>query len=224
MPPTAATRRLDHEHTPRLHGDRADVVQRLHRAVGPFDPVDAGRAGLATGRFSLGGVTGGAADGSFSAAVVNQGELRSTNGGRLLLIGGAGGVRNDGLIEAPDGQVVLAAGTQVDLVDTATPRLGLQLRAPQGEVLNLGRLSAGSGFIDLQAALVNQQGIVRADSLGTGAGGQVLLDKGLSNRDIAENLQISEHTVKVHLWRLFRRLSVKSRSQASHLARTQGLL
>jgi DNA-binding NarL/FixJ family response regulator len=52
----------------------------------------------------------------------------------------------------------------------------------------------------------------------------ILLDKGLSNRDIAENLQISEHTVKVHLWRLFRRLNVKSRSQASHLARTQGLL
>ncbi|NQW93084.1 MAG: response regulator transcription factor [Polaromonas sp.] len=52
----------------------------------------------------------------------------------------------------------------------------------------------------------------------------VLLDKGQSNRDIAETLQISEHTVKVHLWRLFRRLSVKSRSQASHLARTQGLL
>ena len=52
----------------------------------------------------------------------------------------------------------------------------------------------------------------------------VLLDKGLSNRDIAENLQISEHTVKVHLWRLFRRLNVKSRSQASHLARTRGLL
>lgn len=52
----------------------------------------------------------------------------------------------------------------------------------------------------------------------------VLLDKGQSNRDISETLQISEHTVKVHLWRLFRRLNVKSRSQASHLARTQGLL
>lgn len=52
----------------------------------------------------------------------------------------------------------------------------------------------------------------------------ILLDKGMSNRDIAESLQISEHTVKVHLWRLFRRLNVKSRSQASHLARTQGLL
>ena len=52
----------------------------------------------------------------------------------------------------------------------------------------------------------------------------VMLDRGLSNRDIADELQISEHTVKVHLWRLFRRLNVKSRSQASHLARTQGLL
>lgn len=52
----------------------------------------------------------------------------------------------------------------------------------------------------------------------------VMLDRGMSNRDIANELQISEHTVKVHLWRLFRRLNVKSRSQASHLARTQGLL
>jgi DNA-binding NarL/FixJ family response regulator len=51
-----------------------------------------------------------------------------------------------------------------------------------------------------------------------------MINKGQSNRDIAEELQISEHTVKVHLWRLFRRLNVKSRSQASHLARTQGLL
>lgn len=52
----------------------------------------------------------------------------------------------------------------------------------------------------------------------------VMLDRGLSNRDIAEQLQISEHTVKVHLWRLFRRLNVKSRSQASHLARTARLV
>ena len=52
----------------------------------------------------------------------------------------------------------------------------------------------------------------------------VMIDKGLSNRDIALSLEISEHTVKVHLWRLFKRLNVKSRSQASHLARTHGLL
>ena len=51
-----------------------------------------------------------------------------------------------------------------------------------------------------------------------------LLDDGLSNRDIAEQLGISEHTVKVHLWRLFRRLDVKSRTQATHWARTHGVV
>lgn len=51
-----------------------------------------------------------------------------------------------------------------------------------------------------------------------------LLDLGLSNRDIADKLGISEHTVKVHLWRLFRRLDVKSRTQATHWARSQGLI
>jgi len=51
-----------------------------------------------------------------------------------------------------------------------------------------------------------------------------MLDRGLSNRDIATELDISEHTVKVHLWRLFRRLGVKSRTQALHHARNHGLL
>jgi DNA-binding NarL/FixJ family response regulator len=52
----------------------------------------------------------------------------------------------------------------------------------------------------------------------------LMLDQGLSNRNIADHLQISEHTVKVHLWRLFRRINVKSRTQAVHHARTHGLL
>ncbi len=51
-----------------------------------------------------------------------------------------------------------------------------------------------------------------------------LLDRGLSNRDLAEHMEISEHTVKVHLWRLFRRIDVKNRSQAVHWARSRGLI
>jgi DNA-binding NarL/FixJ family response regulator len=51
-----------------------------------------------------------------------------------------------------------------------------------------------------------------------------MLDRGMSNREIADELGISEHTVKVHLWRLFRRLGVKSRTQTLHYARTHGLL
>jgi DNA-binding NarL/FixJ family response regulator len=51
-----------------------------------------------------------------------------------------------------------------------------------------------------------------------------LLDRGLSNRELADHLQISEHTVKVHLWRLFRRLEVKSRAQAVSWARSRGVI
>ena len=52
----------------------------------------------------------------------------------------------------------------------------------------------------------------------------LMLDQGLSNKDIADKLNISEHTVKVHFWRLFRRLGVNSRTQALHFARTNGWL
>ena len=92
--------------------------------------------------------------------------------------------------------------------------------------------SAGSG--ELAAAL---RGLLQADAESDEpapvASGKLskrqtqliaMLDRGLSNRDIATALEISEHTVKVHLWRLFRRLGVKSRTQALHHARAHGLL
>ena len=51
-----------------------------------------------------------------------------------------------------------------------------------------------------------------------------MLDYGFSNREIATELGLSEHTVKVHLLRLFRRLNANSRTQALHVARLNGLL
>lgn len=51
-----------------------------------------------------------------------------------------------------------------------------------------------------------------------------LMNEGLSNREIGNRLSISEHTVKVHAWRLFRRLNVRSRSQATLMGRTMGWL
>ena len=105
--------------------------------------------------------------------VTNRGELRSAFGGQVALIGSS--VRNDGLIEAPGGQVMLAAGAQVEVVDTGVPHLAVRVRSPEGIATNLGQVIAPGGRIDVHAAAVNQSGIVRADSLEQGPGGSVLL-------------------------------------------------
>uniref|UniRef100_UPI00117DC207 two-partner secretion domain-containing protein n=1 Tax=Pelomonas sp. KK5 TaxID=1855730 RepID=UPI00117DC207 len=105
--------------------------------------------------------------------VLNQGEIRSAAGGQVLLLAGAGGVRNEGLIDTAGGQIVLAAGASIELLDTAAPRLTVHVTAPAGEALNLGSIAGGR--IDVQAASVNQLGVVRADALGVGPGGEIVL-------------------------------------------------
>ncbi len=45
-----------------------------------------------------------------------------------------------------------------------------------------------------------------------------LMAKGLSNREIAEELNLSEGTVKVHATSIFKRLSVRNRTEATLLA------
>ncbi len=47
---------------------------------------------------------------------------------------------------------------------------------------------------------------------------------GLSNREIAERLCVSENTVKTHAARLFDKLSAKRRTQAIQLAKEAGLI
>jgi DNA-binding CsgD family transcriptional regulator len=47
---------------------------------------------------------------------------------------------------------------------------------------------------------------------------------GLSNREIAEKLFVSENTVKTHSSRLFEKLSAKGRTQAVQIAKEAGLL
>jgi len=126
------------------------------------------------GRYAFnrtGGVATGATNGS--AEIVNQGELRSSLGGYVMLVGSR--VRNEGLIEAPGGRIVLAAGRSVELIDTGSPNLSVKVTAPQGSALNLGTLAAAGGRIDIHAAVVNQQGLIRASSLDMGAGGEIVL-------------------------------------------------
>lgn len=52
----------------------------------------------------------------------------------------------------------------------------------------------------------------------------VLVDAGLSNDDIAKKLDISAHTVKVHLWRFYKKIGISSRTQLSKFARDKGYI
>ena len=51
-----------------------------------------------------------------------------------------------------------------------------------------------------------------------------LIAGGLSNREIAEKLFVSENTVKTHSSRLFDKLSAKRRTQAVQLGKESGLI
>jgi filamentous hemagglutinin family protein len=108
------------------------------------------------------------------AQVINHSKLTTSFGGRVWLVGGS--VRNEGVIETPGGQVVLAAGQSIELVDSGMPNVTVRMSAPQNEVLNLGSLLAPSGgSIDVHGAIVNQSGIVRADSVDSGSAGRIIL-------------------------------------------------
>ncbi|KPF47910.1 hypothetical protein IP87_09350 [beta proteobacterium AAP121] len=122
----------------------------------------------------------------FSAAagdagvVRNEGALQTTFGGQVVLLGSR--VENTGSVVAPGGSVALAAGRSVELVDTGLPHLAVKVELPASadaaggsEVLNLGRLVTDGGRVDLYAGIVNQQGLVQADTLGTDAQGRVTL-------------------------------------------------
>lgn len=146
-------------------GARIDVAGLVASTLSlPDADFLAGRA-----RFSL--APGADAD----ARLVNQGEIRTASGGRVALLSGPGGAENSGLVEAAGGQVLLAAGREIELVDTHAPNLALRVAAPAGQALNLGQVLAPGGRIDVQAAIVNQQGVLRADALAAGPAGTVEL-------------------------------------------------
>jgi DNA-binding NarL/FixJ family response regulator len=50
------------------------------------------------------------------------------------------------------------------------------------------------------------------------------LASGLSNREVAESLCLSRHTVKQHASAVYRKLGAKNRAQAASFAQKLGLL
>ena len=98
------------------------------------------------------------------AHIVNYGQINAGPGSSIFLI--ADQVENHGSLSAPGGSIGLVSGQQVLLSDRPDGRgLSAQVTLPSGSVDNSGRIVADAGTIELQAQVVNQNGIVQADSV-----------------------------------------------------------
>jgi filamentous hemagglutinin family protein len=107
------------------------------------------------GRINFGG-------GPLAGKIENQGAIRTPAGGSIYLI--APDVTNSGIINAPNGDILLAAGQQVSLVESTTPEIAVVISAPGNQILNLGRIIAEAGRIGIYGGLIQHRGIVSADS------------------------------------------------------------
>jgi filamentous hemagglutinin family protein len=106
-----------------------------------------------------------------AGSVVNQGAIRTAPRGNVYLI--APNVENSGVITSPQGEIILAAGRSVELVDVGTPDLRVQITAPDNQAVNLGSIVAQSGRIGIYAGLIHQKGAVNADTVVVGENGRV---------------------------------------------------
>jgi hypothetical protein len=91
----------------------------------------------------------------------------------VYLVGPA--VSNGGVITSPQGEVILAAGNSVELMNTGTPGLSVSIAAPANEALNLGQIYADSGRVGIFAGLINQRGLVSAGTAVVGVDGSIRL-------------------------------------------------
>jgi filamentous hemagglutinin family protein len=99
-----------------------------------------------------------------TAKIINYGHLDVGQGGSAFLISNE--IENHGSISAPGGQIGLFAGKQVLLSQRADGRgLSARVRLPQGSVSNDGELIANAGTIAMHAQVVNQGGLVQANSV-----------------------------------------------------------
>lgn len=121
-----------------------------------------------------------------AGGIVNQGSLTTHSGGSIVLL--APSIENSGIIHA-EGEVLLAAGHSVTIVDMRHPTIGLTVAAKDGDkAVNLGQIISknaslfshlvkNSGVVEATGAQVGEGGVIRFIAQGdTIVGGQVLAE------------------------------------------------
>ena len=125
---------------------------------------------VGTGTNGLSGPNG--PNGSTAPGTIrNEGTLRTASGGFVYLV--APQVENSGLIHSPEGQVLLAAGHKVSIVNPRTPEVSWEVSAPATNAVNLGEIVARQ--IVLQGQNVKNAGLLQATTAVVGEDGRIVL-------------------------------------------------
>ncbi|MHB8167982.1 MAG: two-partner secretion domain-containing protein, partial [Sulfuricella sp.] len=105
--------------------------------------------------------------------VENQGSITTPSGGSVYLVGA--NVTNSGIINSPQGDVILAAGQSVNIFDSSTPGVRVEVTASDNAAVNLGEILAQSGQVGIYGAALRNTGIIDADQVGRDANGKIVL-------------------------------------------------
>lgn len=105
--------------------------------------------------------------------IVNAGAIRATRGGEVMLI--APRIENSGIIEAPNGSILLAAGRSVNIAGPGLSGIRFEVQAPSDEVVNLGTLAADGGVVNVFAGTLRHSGAIRANTLERDREGNIVL-------------------------------------------------
>jgi filamentous hemagglutinin family protein len=109
--------------------------------------------------------------GAGTQAIRNAGSIRTASGGFVYLV--APQVENSGLIHSPEGEVLLAAGHKVSLVNPRTPEVSWEVTAPDSHAVNLGDVVAKR--IGLFGSQVTNAGRLQATTAVVGEDGRIVL-------------------------------------------------
>ena len=110
---------------------------------------------------------------STSGSIINQGWIRTGYGGHVLLV--APQIENSGLIHAPGGQILLAAGKKLTVTSLDLDGVQFEVQAPTDSVLNVGKLLADGGAVGVFAGSLRHSGEIRANALVYDEAGRIVL-------------------------------------------------
>ncbi|SDI61912.1 GLUG motif-containing protein, partial [Propionivibrio dicarboxylicus] len=121
-------------------------------------------ADFIAGKYKFGDTVG-------AGSIRNEGTIRTATGGSVILI--APKVENSGLIQTPEGQILLAAGKSVTIADPDRPTIQVEVTNSEHQAVNLGTLIGKE--VSLYGGLVKNSGTIQATTAVVGQNGKIRL-------------------------------------------------